>query len=339
MMATAATGAEPMSGRQGADVTARRRLDAELVRRGLAPSRARARDLVEANRVTVAGAMAAKPSRLVAPGESLVVLGARRGYVGRGGEKLAGALDRFALQVQGLRCIDVGSSTGGFTDCLLQRGAQQVAAIDVGRNQLHERLRADSRVALHERTDVRSVGPADVGGPGDIVVADLSFISVSAVAEHLVGLAADGAHLLVLVKPQFEAGKAAADRGRGVIRDPELWRSSLIRATDALAAAGAAIIGVVVSPLKGADGNVEFFVHARAGASASAQSADAQAIGRGASALGSAAIPAGAVGADDTVGSVGADSAGWIARVDAAVAEASGETAAPQARSGTAECG
>ncbi len=292
-------------------MAARRRLDLELVRRGLAASRASARELLQAHRVTVGGAPATKASRLVEPGEALQVLGPGPRYVGRGGHKLEGALDRFAIDVRGLRCIDVGSSTGGFSDCLLQRGAAAVAAIDVGRNQLHERLRADPRVAVYERSDVRTVSAADIGGPGDIVVADLSFISVAAVADHIVGLAADGAHLVVLVKPQFEAGKAAADRGRGVIRDPEAWRCSLRRATSALQIAGAAIMGGMVSPLTGRDGNVEFFAHARV-----RDSADAAVAGR------------------DAHGGAAGD-AGCAAWIDAVVAEASepspqaGESSAP----------
>ncbi len=244
-------------------MAARRRLDAELVRREMAPSRAKAHELIKAGRVTVGGAPAAKAARLVDPGEALIVRGPSRRFVGRGGEKLAGALDRFAINVEAMRGIDVGSSTGGFTDCLLQRGATEVVAIDVGRNQLHERLRADHRVCVRERTNVRSVDAAGIGGAGDIVVVDLSFISICLVARHLVGLGDDRAHLVVLVKPQFEAGKAAVNRGRGVIRDPEVWRSTLIRATDALVTAGAAIIAIMVSPLVGADGNVEFFVHGR----------------------------------------------------------------------------
>lgn len=292
-------------------MAARRRLDLEMVRRGLAPSRARAVELVDAKRVTVGGAMAAKASRLVDPGDSVAVVGPRPAYVGRGGEKLAAALDRFGIDPSGLRVIDVGSSTGGFTDCLLQRGAREAVAIDVGRNQLHERLRADSRVALHERTDVRSVDPADVGGTGDIVAADLSFISLEATAVHLVGLASPGARLLLLVKPQFEAGKAAADRGRGVIRDPDQWRRALIRATGASARAGAAIMGVMVSVIKGRDGNVEFFVHARAG------------------------VPAATDGAENAENAENAERAQWVAWIDAAVAEAAAGpagTAAPGGR-------
>ncbi len=244
-------------------MAARRRLDAELVRRDLAPSRARARELIESGRVTVGGAPAAKPARLVDPGEAVVVLGDGPRFVSRAGEKLDAALDRFGVDPSGRRVIDVGSSTGGFTDCVLQRGARETVAIDVGRNQLHEKLRADARVSVHEQTNVRHTSADDVGGVGDLVVADLSFISLRTVAEPILALARPGADLVLLVKPQFEAGKAEADKGRGVIRDPAVWLTTLMSASGALAAAGAAIMGAMVSPITGGDGNVEFLVHAK----------------------------------------------------------------------------
>ena len=245
----------------------RRRLDAELVRRELAPSRASARSLIEAGRVTVGGAPAAKASRLVDPGEPVEVAGDGPRFVSRGGEKLDAALDQFGINVSDRRVIDTGSSTGGFTDCVLQRGAAEVVAIDVGRNQLHERLRADPRVHVHEQTNLRHADPDGLGGAGTLVVTDLSFISVRTVASRLVAFAAPGADLVVLVKPQFEAGKAEADRGRGVIRDPEVWRRTLDEAADAVSTAGAAIMGVMVSPITGGDGNVEFLLHALRGGS------------------------------------------------------------------------
>lgn len=241
----------------------RRRLDAELVRRELAPSRAAAQALIAAGRVTVGGASAGKAARMVDPGDPIEVAGDGPRFVSRGGEKLDAALDRFDIDVDHKRVIDTGSSTGGFTDCVLQRGAAVVVAVDVGRNQLHERLRSDPRVVVHEQTNIRHVDAADLGGPGSLVVTDLSFISVRTVAPHLVEFAEPGADLVILVKPQFEAGKREADRGRGVIRDPEVWRRTLDEATDAVSAAGAAIMGVMVSPITGGDGNVEFLVHAR----------------------------------------------------------------------------
>jgi len=179
-----------------------------------------------------------------------VVRGAARSYVGRGGEKLAAGLDGFEISVGGVRALDAGASTGGFTDCLLQRGARQVVAVDVGYGQLHERLRGDPRVDLRERTNVRSLDAEAIGGPVDLA---------------LLACAAPGADLVLLVKPQFEAGRAEASRGRGVIRDPEVRLRALEDVSGALASLGAAIMGSMESPLKGADGNVEFLLHVRNG--------------------------------------------------------------------------
>jgi 23S rRNA (cytidine1920-2'-O)/16S rRNA (cytidine1409-2'-O)-methyltransferase len=206
----------------------------------------------------------------VAPHEAVVVRGDGPRFVGRGGDKLAAALDRFAVPVDGLRALDAGASTGGFTDCLLQHGARCVVAVDVGYGQLHERLRADPRVESVERTNVRDLVPGDLGPPFDVVVADLSFISLRTVLAPLLGQAAPGAHVVLLVKPQFEAGRDEAARGRGVIRDPAVWRRVLDDVLIALRATGAAIMGAMVSPLTGADGNVEFLVHARATTAADA---------------------------------------------------------------------
>jgi 23S rRNA (cytidine1920-2'-O)/16S rRNA (cytidine1409-2'-O)-methyltransferase len=233
------------------------------VRRGLAPSRQAARAVIDAGRVTVGGAPAGKASRLVAPDEPVVVSGDPPRFVSRGGDKLAAALDRFDVSPAGRRALDAGASTGGFTDCLLQGGAARVVAVDVGYGQLHERLRADDRVEVHERTNVRDLAPGDLGAPFPLVVADLSFISLRSVLDALVGLAAPAADLVLLVKPQFEAGRAEASRGRGVIRDPEVWHRVLDDVVDAVTARGAAIMGVMVSPITGADGNVEFLLHAR----------------------------------------------------------------------------
>ena len=234
------------------------------MRRGLAPSRQQAQADIAAGRVTVGGAPADKPARLVAPGEPIRVLGPGPRFVGRGGEKLDGALTRFAVEVEGRRAHDLGASTGGFTDCLLQRGATTVVAVDVGYGQLHERLRADARVEVHERTNVRDLTPGDLGEPAELVVADLSFISLRTVLPAVLALCATGADLVLLVKPQFEAGREEAARGRGVITDPGIWQRVLREVTAALERGGAAIMGVMASPLTGADGNVEFLVHARA---------------------------------------------------------------------------
>jgi 23S rRNA (cytidine1920-2'-O)/16S rRNA (cytidine1409-2'-O)-methyltransferase len=240
----------------------RRRLDVELVRRGLVSSREQARAAIEAGQVLVGGAPAAKATRMVDAGEAVSVVGPRPRFVSRGGEKLDAALDRFGIDVGGLHALDAGASTGGFTDCLLQRGARSVTAVDVGRGQLNERLRADERVTSLERTDIRSFRATE---PYPIVVADLSFISLRGVGEALLGAnAAAGADVVVLLKPQFEAGRAEASKGKGVIRDPEVWGRVLVEVTSALTDHGAAMMEAMVSPLLGADGNVEFLLHLRA---------------------------------------------------------------------------
>jgi len=234
------------------------------VRRGLVPSREQAVAAVEAGRATVNGAVADKPARLVAAGDAIELRGHPPRFVSRGGEKLDAALDAFALDVTGLRCLDAGASTGGFTDCLLQRGAREVVAVDVGYGQLHERLRADPRVDVRERLNVRAIDAATIGGRVDLVVADLSFISLRTVATALLACARPGAPLVLLVKPQFEAGRSEAAKGKGVIRDPEVRARTVAEVGSALEALGAAIMGVVESPITGADGNVELLLHATA---------------------------------------------------------------------------
>jgi 23S rRNA (cytidine1920-2'-O)/16S rRNA (cytidine1409-2'-O)-methyltransferase len=247
-------------------VSVRRRLDVELVRRGLVNSREQAQAAVAARQVLVGGAIAERPSRLVDPADPVSLAGPPSRFVSRGGLKLDAALDRFAVDVSGRRALDAGASTGGFTDCLLQRGAAAVVAVDVGRGQLHARLAGDPRVESLERTNIRHLTLAEVGGsPFEVVVADLSFISLRTVAPALVGrLSAPEADIVVLVKPQFEAGRQAVSAGRGVIRDPEVWSASLLRVLGALSDQGAAMMGLMVSPLTGADGNVEFLAHFRA---------------------------------------------------------------------------
>ena len=231
------------------------------MRRGLVPSREQARAAIAAGHVTVAGAPADKPARLVGPGDPVVVVRPASRFVSRGGEKLDAALDHFAVDVTGLRVLDAGASTGGFTDCVLQRGAASVVAVDVGYGQLHERLRADPRVDVRERVNVRHLGPDELE-PVDLVVADLSFISLRTVAAGLLGAAKPGADLVLLVKPQFEAGREAADRGQGVIRDPRVRAEAVAAVADHLRSLGATIMGVMVSPLRGAGGNVELLLHA-----------------------------------------------------------------------------
>lgn len=229
------------------------------MRRRLVETSTEAQALIAAGDVLASGVVATNAARLVDDSEPLLVTKRAR-FVGRGGEKLDAALERFAVDVDGLRALDAGSSTGGFTDCLLQRGASSVIAVDVGTRQLHERLRSDARVDVREQTDIRSLDPDALGGPADIVVCDVSFISIRTVARSLVGLVADRGVMVVLVKPQFEAARSEVSKGRGVISDPDIWRRCVAEAIDALSHAGTAIIDAMVSPLRGAEGNVEFLV-------------------------------------------------------------------------------
>jgi 23S rRNA (cytidine1920-2'-O)/16S rRNA (cytidine1409-2'-O)-methyltransferase len=256
----------------------RRRLDVELVRRGLAASRETAQSLIAAGQVTVANVVAVKAARRTAPDEAIELVGTPPRYVSRGGIKLEAALDAFALAVEGRRAVDVGASTGGFTDCLLQRGAVAVTSIDVGYGQLHERIRADPRVTVKERTHIRDCTPDDVGGPVALVVVDLSFISLSSVLDVLLALLDDDGRIVALVKPQFEAGRTDADRGRGVIRDPAVWRRVLVALRSDVEARGAAMMGLMISPITGAQGNVEFFALIERSAVASAAPIDDEMI-------------------------------------------------------------
>lgn len=247
-------------------MAARRRLDAELVRRGLVSSREQASRLITESKVLVGGAIADKPARQVDPGQAIELLGPPPPYVSRAGGKLAGALDHFGIDPSGWRVLDAGSSTGGFTDCLRQRGADTVFAVDVGTHQLHERVRADPHVMVFEQTDIRSVQCELLGGPVDAVVGDLSFISLAKVLPALVACARPGAPLLLLVKPQFEAGRQEVSRGKGVISDPETWRRVLAEVADSADAAGAPMVDVVRSSVVGTTGNVEFVGYFIAGA-------------------------------------------------------------------------
>lgn len=241
----------------------RRRLDAELVRRDLVTSRSEAQTLIDARRVLVNGAVAEKASRQVAPGDQVHIEGPPSQYVGRGALKLLHALETFGIDVTGMRALDAGASTGGFTDVLLQRGADHVVAVDVGHGQLHERLRADARVTNLERTNVRSIDAASIGGPVDIVVGDLSFISLRLVIAPLAAVCQPGASMVLLVKPQFEAGKAEVSRGRGVVTDPDVHARVTVEIDRAFVEAGCEVAGWTDSPITGADGNREFLIHAR----------------------------------------------------------------------------
>lgn len=218
--------------------------------------------MIAAHRVHVAGSIATSNRRQVSSAEPVLVRPPAAPFVSRAGAKLAGALDHFGIDVTGRAAVDAGSSTGGFTDCLLQRGAEQVVAVDIGTHQLHERLRDDPRVDVREQTDIRDVSRSSVDARTDLVVADLSFRSLAGVVDPLVELAGPAGELVLLVKPQFEATKQEADRGSGVISDPLVWRRTVEEVIGALDGAGAAIMGAMCSPLRGSHGNVEFLLHA-----------------------------------------------------------------------------
>ena len=247
----------------------RRRLDAELLRRRLVESRTQAADAIASQRVLVNGAIADKASRQVDPGDAIVIEGAPPRFVSRGGEKLDAALASFEISVVGRRVLDAGASTGGFTDCLLQRSAAQVVALDVGHGQLHPRIRSDARVVVLERVNVRDVHADDIGGLVDVVVADLSFISLTRVIPALLGVCAPSAPLVLLVKPQFEAGRQEVSKVKGVITDPVVHERVKAEIADALLDHGCRVNGWIDSPLTGADGNREFLVYATAGAEGS----------------------------------------------------------------------
>ena len=247
----------------------RARLDAELVRRGLARSRQQAAELVAAGRVRVGGVTATKPATAVAPAEALLVDPEPDGtesYASRGGHKLAGALDAFAdLAVEGRRCLDAGASTGGFTDVLLRRRAASVLAVDVGYGQLAWALRTDPRVTVLDRTNVRDLTLEHVGEPVDLVVGDLSFISLRLVLPALAGVTRVDGDLVLMVKPQFEVGRERLGAG-GVVRTPELRAEAVAGVAAAAESSGLGVRGVVASPLPGPSGNVEYFLWLRRGA-------------------------------------------------------------------------
>lgn len=243
-----------------------RRLDAELVRRGLARSREVAKSLIDAGAVSVGGVTATKATTQVRDDVSIVVADRPDDrYVSRGAHKLIGALDHFAdLVVRDRHVLDAGASTGGFTQVLLERGAAGVLAVDVGYGVLAWEVRNDPRVHVHERRNIRNLQPEQLEFAPDLVVADLSFISLRTVLPAILGVATADAELLLMVKPQFEVGKEQV--GEGVVRDPALRAAAVRDVADALQAAGAGVTGVVASPLPGPSGNVEYFIRARRGA-------------------------------------------------------------------------
>lgn len=235
-----------------------RRADIELVSRGLFPSREQARAAILAGEVKADGRPVAKAGETLGP-DAVIECAERPRYVSRGGSKLAGALEAFDFDVSGMRALDVGASTGGFTDCLLQHGAASVVALDVGYGQLAWSLRTDSRVTVVERTNIRAADPAALGVPFDLVVVDVAFIGFAAVLPHLLAMAGDRGQVIGLVKPQFEAGKGRVGK-KGVVRDPAVHASVLDAVAHAVDDAGWVVRGMTFSPLKGPEGNIEFWV-------------------------------------------------------------------------------
>jgi 23S rRNA (cytidine1920-2'-O)/16S rRNA (cytidine1409-2'-O)-methyltransferase len=239
------------------------RADQLLVARGLVPTRARAQALVLAGKVYVGEQRVDKAGALLADDAAIMLRAEDHPYVSRGGVKLAGALDTFGVDASGKRCIDLGASTGGFTDCLLQRGAVSVAAVDVGYGQLAHKLRTDPRVLVLERTNAKTLEPSQVGGLADLVVVDASFIGLGKLLPAVARCLAAGGELVALVKPQFEVGREEAARSKGVVRDPEVRARAIAGAEDDVKAAGLALIATCDSTLEGPKGNLEAFVHAR----------------------------------------------------------------------------
>jgi 23S rRNA (cytidine1920-2'-O)/16S rRNA (cytidine1409-2'-O)-methyltransferase len=238
----------------------RRRLTSELVRRGLAADEDAAVLLVASGLVTVSGASADNPGRLVGRDQPIEVVSTGR-FVSRGGEKLEGALDDFALDVAGRTALDLGSSTGGFTDCLLRRGVGHVTTVDVGRALLHERIRSDARVRVRDGVHVRDVAGVVDLSPVDLVVSDLSFISACAAIDSTARAVAAPCDFVVLVKPQFEAPRLEADRGEGVVNDPLVVEAAVARVEACAERSGLQVRGRARSRLPGRRGNVEFFLH------------------------------------------------------------------------------
>jgi len=243
-------------------MAAKERLDKVLVDRGLAASRERARSLILAGQVMVGDHVVDKAGTQVGHDAAIRVRGEDLPYVSRGGVKLAHALEAFAIEVAGRTALDVGASTGGFTDCLLQRGAAKVYAVDVGYGQLAWKLREDPRVVCLERTNIRHLQPAALGELPDLAVIDASFISLDKVLPPTLALLAAGAELVALIKPQFEVGKGQVGKG-GVVRDPGQHAAAIERVCAAAAALGCAVLGVTDSPLLGQKGNREFLLYLR----------------------------------------------------------------------------
>ena len=237
-----------------------------MASRGLIEDPADASSLIERGAVLVDGVKATKPSTLVSASAQISLDSAAKSFVSRGGEKLAGALDELGIDPAGLKCLDVGTGSGGFTDCLLERGALSVTAVDVGYGQFDFKLRNDPRVRLIERTNFRLIPLSELDPPFDLIVGDLSFISLTTVMEKLAACASAGGRLLLLVKPQFEAEPARVPAG-GVIRDYHVWEEALRKVASSIESQGMRVSDMAASRLRGAKGNVEFFILADRGES------------------------------------------------------------------------
>ncbi len=239
---------------------ARKRLDLRLLEDGLVESRERARGLILAGQVRVDGQRVDKSGTLIGPGAAVTIEGPKHPFVGRGGVKLRAALDVFGISVQDRVCIDVGVGTGGFTDCLLQARAARVVALDVGYGHLHQGLRNDPRVVVLERVNVRHLTPSQLPELPDLVVIDVAFISLTLVFPAIVAFLPPSGEIVALIKPQFEVGKGEVGRG-GVVRDPAKHGAAIRRVVSAACLLGLEVKGLCASPIVGAKGNREFFVH------------------------------------------------------------------------------
>ena len=235
-----------------------------MVRRELVNSRTEAQALIEDERVVVRGMPTPKPASMVSADTPISLVGEGRSWVSRGAQKMLAALEAFPIEVSGKPALDVGASTGGFTEVLLEAGARSVVALDVGRGQLHERLRADPRVESREKTNFRIVEPARIGAPFPLVVADVSFISLCALATQFAAVTIEDADIVLLVKPQFEAGRKRIGRG-GIVKDPSVWTETVERVMECMEHVGLGSQGLIKSPIEGAGGNIEYLLWLKKG--------------------------------------------------------------------------
>ena len=239
-------------------------MDVELVRRDLADSRTEAQTLIHGARVVVRGMPTPKPASLISADTPITVIGDEKRWVSRGAQKLLAGLEAFSIEVAGKSALDVGASTGGFTEVLLEAGARSVVALDVGRGQLHERLRIDPRVESYEQTNFRLVDPGHIGAPFPLVVADVSFISLCSLAEQFAAVTTEMADIVLLIKPQFEAGRRQVGRG-GIVKDPEVRAETVAKVKHCMGNRGLGSRGLIKSPIEGADGNTEYLIWLRKG--------------------------------------------------------------------------